>query len=83
MCADQNVHIDLSNREDDKDELITLGFYISVGLGFASGLWGVCSTLIFKSSWRYAYFKFLNGLNDWLYVQVVLIKRQLKDMLNR
>ncbi|XP_021813401.1 probably inactive leucine-rich repeat receptor-like protein kinase At3g28040 [Prunus avium] len=26
ICADQNVHTDLSNREDDKDELITLGF---------------------------------------------------------
>ncbi|KAL6284576.1 hypothetical protein ACE6H2_015505 [Prunus campanulata] len=83
MCADQNVHTDLSNREDDKDELITLGFYISMGFGFAAGLWGVCSTLIFKSSWRYAYFKFLNGLNDWLYVRVALIKRKLKDMLNR
>ncbi|XP_020412561.1 probable LRR receptor-like serine/threonine-protein kinase At1g34110 isoform X2 [Prunus persica] len=81
-CADQIVQIDLSNQEDDKDELITLGFYISMGLGFAAGFWGVCGTLIFKRSWRYAYFKFLNGLNDWLYVQVALIKRQLKDMLN-
>ncbi|CAL2241661.1 unnamed protein product [Prunus armeniaca] len=83
MCADQNVHTDLSNREDDKDELITLGFYISMGLGFAARFWGVCGTLIFKRSRRYAYFKFLNGLNDWLYVRVALIKRQLKDMLNR
>ncbi|CAL8122720.1 unnamed protein product [Prunus armeniaca] len=48
MCADQNVHTNLSNREDDKDELITLGFYISMGLGFAAGFWGVCSTLIIK-----------------------------------
>ncbi|ONI23040.1 hypothetical protein PRUPE_2G166300 [Prunus persica] len=37
MCVDQNVQIDLSNQEDDKDELITLGFYISMGLGFAAG----------------------------------------------
>ncbi|XP_021817088.1 LRR receptor-like serine/threonine-protein kinase FLS2 [Prunus avium] len=82
-CADQNVQTDMRNQEDDKDELITLGFYISMGLGFVAGFWGVCGTLIFKRSWRYAYFKFLNGLNDWLYVQVALIKRQLKDMLNR
>ncbi|KAI5345570.1 hypothetical protein L3X38_013447 [Prunus dulcis] len=29
-CADQSVQIDLSNQEDDKDELITLGFYITL-----------------------------------------------------
>ncbi|KAL6289282.1 hypothetical protein ACE6H2_006792 [Prunus campanulata] len=77
MCADQNEKTDLSNQEN-KDELITLGFYISMGLGFAAGFWGVCGTLIFNRSWRYAYLKFLNGLNDWLYVRVALIKRQLK-----
>ncbi|CAL2239684.1 unnamed protein product [Prunus armeniaca] len=77
MCADQNEKTDLSNQED-KDELITLGFYISMGLGFAAGFWGVCGTLIFNRSWRYAYLKFLNGLNDWLYVKIALIKRQLK-----
>ncbi|KAH0981254.1 hypothetical protein GBA52_008431 [Prunus armeniaca] len=77
MCADQNEETDLSNQED-KDELITLGFYISMGLGFAAGFWGVCGTLIFNKSWRYAYLKFLNGLNDWLYVRIALIKRKLK-----
>ncbi|XP_021800606.1 probable LRR receptor-like serine/threonine-protein kinase At4g36180 [Prunus avium] len=70
MCAAQHVQTDLSNQEDDNDELVTLGFYISMGVGFAAGFWGICGTLIFKRSWRYAYFKFLNGLNDWLYVRV-------------
>ncbi|KAL6294008.1 hypothetical protein ACE6H2_002150 [Prunus campanulata] len=78
MCADPSEY---SNTKD-KDELITLGFYISMALGFVAGFWGVCFTLIFKRSWRYEYFKFLNGLNDWLYVRIALIKRQLKDMLN-
>ncbi|KAL6289283.1 hypothetical protein ACE6H2_006793 [Prunus campanulata] len=77
MCDDQNEPTDWSN-EEDKDEFITLGFYISMGIGFAAGFWGVCGTLIFKRSWRYAYFKFLNDLNDWLYVRIALIKRQLK-----
>ncbi|PQQ01446.1 putative LRR receptor-like serine/threonine-protein kinase [Prunus yedoensis var. nudiflora] len=76
MCADENGS-DLSN-EEDKDEFITLGFYISMGIGFAAGFWGICGTLIFNRSWRYAYFKFLNDLNDWLYVRIALIKRQLK-----
>ncbi|XP_021834161.1 receptor-like protein 12 [Prunus avium] len=51
MCADQNEQTDLSN-EEDKDEFITLGFYISLGIGFATGFWGVCGTLIFNRPWR-------------------------------
>ncbi|XP_040367299.1 receptor-like protein EIX2 [Rosa chinensis] len=73
----------VSSDQEDPDELITQGFYISLGLGFAVGFWGVCGSLIFKRSWRYAYYNFLNALNDWLYVRVALIKRQLWDMLNR
>ncbi|KAI5343799.1 hypothetical protein L3X38_011675 [Prunus dulcis] len=75
MCANQNEPL---SNEEDTDEFITLGFYISMGIGFAAGFWGVCGTLIFNRSWRYAYLKFLNGLNDWLYVKIALSKRQLK-----
>ncbi|CAN6711041.1 unnamed protein product [Malus baccata var. baccata] len=67
----------VSNEEDKDDELY--GFYISMGLGFFVGFWGVCGSLIFIREWRYTYFKFLNSLNDWLYVRVVLIKRKLTD----
>ncbi|XP_004309282.1 PREDICTED: phytosulfokine receptor 1-like, partial [Fragaria vesca subsp. vesca] len=59
----------VSSGEDDADELITQGFYISLGLGFAVGFWGICGSLIFKKSWRYAYYNFLNASNDWLYVK--------------
>ncbi|PRQ58040.1 putative non-specific serine/threonine protein kinase [Rosa chinensis] len=72
----------VSSDQEDPDELITPGFYISLGLGFAVGFWVVCGSLIFKRSWRYAYYNFLNALNDWLYVRVALIRRQLKDMLS-
>ncbi|XP_021805977.1 protein BRASSINOSTEROID INSENSITIVE 1-like [Prunus avium] len=75
MCADEN---EPTRNEEGKDEFMTLGFYISMGIGFAAGFWGVCGTLIFNKSWRYAYFKFLNDLNYWLYVRTALIKRQLK-----
>ncbi|XP_028950188.1 receptor-like protein EIX2 isoform X2 [Malus domestica] len=69
----------VSTEEDKDDQLIRYGFYISMGLGFFVGFWGVCGSLIFIREWRYAYFKFLNSLNDWLYVRVVLIKRKLTD----
>ncbi|KAI5345441.1 hypothetical protein L3X38_013318 [Prunus dulcis] len=83
MCVDKvekgpSEQTDFISQEE-KDELITLGFYISMGIGFAAGFWGVCGTLIFSRSWRYAYLKFLNDLNDWLFVRITLLKRQLKD----
>ncbi|KAL6130914.1 hypothetical protein ACLB2K_069292 [Fragaria x ananassa] len=53
----------VSSGEEDADELITHG------LGFVVGFWGVCGSLIFKRSWRYAYYNLLNNLNDWLYVK--------------
>ncbi|PQQ00789.1 LRR receptor-like serine/threonine-protein kinase GSO1 [Prunus yedoensis var. nudiflora] len=35
-------------NQDDKDGLISQGFYISLGLGFAVGFWGVFGTLLFN-----------------------------------
>ncbi|XP_048421021.1 receptor-like protein EIX1 isoform X2 [Pyrus x bretschneideri] len=66
----------VENQDEDNDGFITPGFYMSLGLGFVVGFWGVCGSLIFNKSWRYTYLKFLNGLNDWLYVRVTLIRRQ-------
>ncbi|KAL6130915.1 hypothetical protein ACLB2K_069293 [Fragaria x ananassa] len=71
-----------SDQEDGNDELITQGFYRCLGFGIFVGFWGVCGSLIFKRSWRYAYYNFLNAIIDWLYVRVALMRRQLKDMLN-
>ncbi|XP_024199512.2 receptor-like protein EIX2 [Rosa chinensis] len=62
--------------KEEKDELISFGFYVSMGLGFVVGFWGVCGSLIFNRSWRYTYFGFLNVLRDWLYVRAMLIRRQ-------
>ncbi|KAG5629268.1 hypothetical protein H5410_000985 [Solanum commersonii] len=41
----------------DKDEVDW--FYISMAIGFLS-FWGVCGSLLFKRSWRHAYFRFLD-----------------------
>ncbi|KAB2620932.1 LRR receptor-like serine/threonine-protein kinase GSO2 [Pyrus ussuriensis x Pyrus communis] len=43
----------VSNEEDKDDQLIRYGFYISMGLGFFVGFWGVCGSLIFIKEWRY------------------------------
>ncbi|PQM38780.1 LRR receptor-like serine/threonine-protein kinase GSO2 [Prunus yedoensis var. nudiflora] len=64
-------------NEDDKDGLITQGFYISMGLGFAVGFWGVCGTLLLNRSCRYTYFNFLTFLNDWLYMKAEIIRQRI------
>ncbi|KAH0724625.1 hypothetical protein KY290_000445 [Solanum tuberosum] len=44
--------------ESDKDEVDW--FYISMAIGFSLSFWGVCGSLLFKRSWRHAYFRFLD-----------------------
>ncbi|KAB2597657.1 LRR receptor-like serine/threonine-protein kinase [Pyrus ussuriensis x Pyrus communis] len=51
ICGDQQETPILSN-EEEKDEPITLGFYISIALGFIVGFWGVCGGLIFVRPWE-------------------------------
>ncbi|KAM2511960.1 hypothetical protein PS1_036287 [Malus domestica] len=46
-------------NEGGNDEL---WFYVSVVLGFIAGFWGVCGTLVLKTSWRYAYFQFFDNI---------------------
>ncbi|KAJ1413970.1 Leucine-rich repeat [Sesbania bispinosa] len=64
--------------DEDEDEFITLGFYVSLGLGFFVGFWGVCGTLVIKSSWRHAYFQFFNNMNDLIYVRRALFIARMK-----
>ncbi|KAB2620855.1 leucine-rich repeat receptor-like protein kinase [Pyrus ussuriensis x Pyrus communis] len=73
MCDDQQVTV-ISSNEEEKDELITWGFYVSMALGFIVGFWGVCGSLIFIKQWRYSFIRFLNVLDDWLYVRMISIK---------
>ncbi|CAL2241675.1 unnamed protein product [Prunus armeniaca] len=67
-------------NQDGQYGLITQGYYISMGLRFVVGFWGVCGTLLLKRSCRYTYFNFLTFLNDWLHVKAAIISQR---MLNR
>ncbi|KAL6293938.1 hypothetical protein ACE6H2_002080 [Prunus campanulata] len=64
-------------NQDNKSGLITQGFYINMGLGFAVGFWGVCGTLLLNRSGRYTYFNFLTFLNDWMYVKAAIIRQRI------
>ncbi|XP_019428774.1 PREDICTED: LRR receptor-like serine/threonine-protein kinase GSO2 isoform X2 [Lupinus angustifolius] len=61
-CPEDSSNIHRNDVEGDDDGFISFGFYISMGLGFVIGFWGVCGTLILKTSWRYAYFQFFNNM---------------------
>ncbi|XP_031260903.1 receptor-like protein EIX2 [Pistacia vera] len=59
-----------------------LWFYLSSIIGFVVGFWGVCGTLLFKASWRHAYFNFLIDAKDWVYVTAVVSISKLQTRLS-
>ncbi|XP_050378396.1 receptor-like protein EIX1 [Argentina anserina] len=65
---------DDNKERHDNDGHISLGFLISAVLGFITGFWVVCGSLLLKSSWRYAYFKFFDDSRDWIYVKMAVYK---------
>ncbi|GMN68265.1 hypothetical protein TIFTF001_037325 [Ficus carica] len=67
--------------EEDQDKFVTPGFYVTLGLGFVVGFWGVCGTLIFSKTWRYSYFNFLDDVYDWIYVMVAVHRAKLPRMM--
>ncbi|WKA04203.1 hypothetical protein VitviT2T_022260 [Vitis vinifera] len=75
-CHDNNGTIPTGKGEDkddeDGDDSELPWFFVSMGLGFIIGLWGVCGTLVIKKSWRYAYFRFVNKMKDRLLLAVAL-----------
>ncbi|WCJ38741.1 disease resistance family protein / LRR family protein [Euphorbia peplus] len=53
--------------EDNDDWTEMKWFYIGMAPGFVVGFWVVFGTLVIKKSWRYAYFRFLDNLQDIIY----------------
>ncbi|GMN30016.1 hypothetical protein TIFTF001_041393 [Ficus carica] len=66
-----------SDQGDQEEGFVSQGFYVSLGLGFVIGFWGVFGTLLFKKSWRFAYFNFLDDVKDWIYVMAAVHKARL------
>ncbi|XP_027152328.1 receptor-like protein EIX1 [Coffea eugenioides] len=53
-------------------------FYAGMGPGFAVGLLGVLGILLFKKSWRYTYFKFIESACDKIWVMIALKTARLR-----
>jgi len=63
-------------EDNDGDEMVWL--YLGMDLGFVVGFWVACGVLLFKKTWRYAYFRFFDNIYDQLYVVVFLTLANLK-----
>ncbi|KAL6882048.1 hypothetical protein ACP4OV_011520 [Aristida adscensionis] len=67
-----------TNQEaNEKQEWIAhdvSSYYLSMSIGFLMGLWMVFCTMLFKKTWRIAYFQLLDQLYDKVYVQITVKK---------
>ncbi|KAL8227307.1 hypothetical protein R6Q57_017139 [Mikania cordata] len=48
-------------------------FYTVVAIGFATGFWIAFGSLLLNHHGRHAFFHFMNGLEDWVYVRVSVL----------
>jgi hypothetical protein len=83
LCPDDAISPTRSHEKqvtnEDEDKLITFGFYVSLVVGFFVGFWGVCGTLVIKTSWRHAYFLFFKNMNDRIHLTLVVFVNRLKN----
>ncbi|XP_024017245.1 receptor-like protein EIX2 [Morus notabilis] len=80
-CLDEEHESIVSGAHEEVDEVLTRGFYISMALGFILAFWGVCGALILNKSIRYAYFKLLSDVGDWVCVKATIHKASLLGMI--
>ncbi|CAJ1953028.1 unnamed protein product [Sphenostylis stenocarpa] len=57
---------------EDGSSILYGALYISLGLGFFTGFWGLLGSILLFLSWRIAYIRFLNRLTDYILVMVEL-----------
>jgi len=67
---EQSKDKDGNDGDDEKTE--RLGLYASIAVGYITGFWIVCGSLMLKRSWRHAYFNFLYDTRDKLMVLMVV-----------
>ncbi|KAK7364461.1 hypothetical protein VNO80_13141 [Phaseolus coccineus] len=73
----------LEVHDEDDNSVFYGALYMSLGLGFFSGFWGLLGSLLLWQPWRIAYVRFLNRLIDYLLLivagNITKCQRWLKD----
>ncbi|GAU50266.1 hypothetical protein TSUD_131180 [Trifolium subterraneum] len=62
---------DKSRGHEDGDS-IRESLYLGMGVGFAAGFWGICGSLFLIRKWRHAFYRFVDGVGDKLYVTLMV-----------
>ncbi|KAH9627534.1 hypothetical protein KSS87_003181 [Heliosperma pusillum] len=79
-CSERNLPLSPTDENHRaKDKLDKLWLYLAVMSGVATGFWGVILTLVFKKSWRHAYFRFVEDTADKIYVPVKIRLNKFKN----
>ncbi|KRH08788.1 hypothetical protein GLYMA_16G174100v4 [Glycine max] len=75
LAQEPNVEV-----QEDEYSLFNREFYLSMTFGFVISFWVVFGSILFKLSWRHAYFKFLNNLSDNIYVKVAIFVNKISKV---
>ncbi|KAJ6868227.1 hypothetical protein NC651_033321 [Populus alba x Populus x berolinensis] len=78
-CPEDETNQSPPANDDNRGEEVVADefmkwFCTAMGIGFSVFFWGVSSALLLKSSWRHAYFRFLDESWDWLCVKVLFVR---------
>ncbi|XP_058782340.1 receptor-like protein EIX2 isoform X1 [Vicia villosa] len=66
-----------TRRNEDEDS-IRESLYLGMGVGFAVGFWGICGSLFLLRKWRHAYYRFVDGVGDKIYVTFMVMMNSFK-----
>ncbi|CAL9766773.1 unnamed protein product [Musa acuminata subsp. burmannicoides] len=69
------------NEDSSKTRMETLWLYTSITLGFITGFWAICGSLLLRRTWRIAYFRVIDNIFDKLYVVIVVTLAKYKRKL--
>ncbi|CAL9137572.1 unnamed protein product [Musa acuminata var. zebrina] len=60
------------NKNSSESRMETLWLYTSIMLGFITGFWMICGSLLLRRTWRITYFRAIDNMIDKLYVVMVV-----------
>ncbi|XP_045805111.1 receptor-like protein EIX2 [Trifolium pratense] len=70
-CTTEEENPKNATPSTDNDS-VRESLYLGMGVGFAAGFWGICGSLFLIRKWRHAYFRFVDGVGDKLYVTLMV-----------
>ncbi|XP_058788211.1 receptor-like protein EIX2 [Vicia villosa] len=68
----------MPTRRNEDEDSIRQSLYLGMGVGFAVGFWGICGSLFLLKKWRHAYYRFVDGVGDKIYVTFMVMLNSFK-----